>query len=83
MIAALVAALFFAWGVSDGSVSSYNIGIWLAILAAAAGIPAGGAMLRSAGYMVLSALLLLVLAVPATLYGVFILMLLILQPRWH
>ena len=36
VIVALVALLFFVWGINDGSVSSFNMALWVGILAALA-----------------------------------------------
>lgn len=58
-IDALIAALavfFFPWGLADGSVSTFNIGLWM---------------------------LLLVLAVPGVLVGLFFLILIVGNPRWN
>lgn len=83
VLAAVVVFFFFAWGVSDGSVSSFNIGTWMAILAVVAAVLGGGAALRANGHPVLSGLVLLILAGPASLYGLFVLVLIIAQPNWH
>ena len=78
-----IAAIFFFLGLADGSVSSFNMGIWTAILAALAIIMAGSHWLKTAGHLVLATLLLLVLAFPGILCGVFILVLLFTDLNWN
>jgi len=85
-IDAIVAAIFvwfFFVGLADGSVSSFNIELWIGILMAIAGILGGALWLRSTGRPGLAVPLLLVLAVPSVLYALFILMAVILNPRWN
>jgi hypothetical protein len=83
---ALVAAgilFFFFWGVSDGTVSSFNIGIWLALLAGTALSFVGGILAYRSGNRVLAILLLLILALPGLAFALFALIVLIAQPRWN
>jgi len=85
-IDALIAALvlyFFFLGIADGSVSAFNIGLWLAILAALAGVVGGSLWLRSAGKRGLATVVLLILAVPGLLFALFFIVLLITNPRWN
>jgi hypothetical protein len=83
---ALIAAVilyFFFLGLTDGSVSMFNIGLWLAILAALAGVLGGSLWLRSAGRQRLATVVLLILAVPGILFALFFVVLLITNPRWN
>lgn len=80
---ALLVLYFFIVGLVDGSVSSFNIGLWALILVALAAILGGGFFLRSAGHPVAAAVLLAVLAVPGLLAGLFFLLILLLKPRWN
>ena len=83
---ALIAAVFlffFFWGLADGSVSSFNIVLWLGILAALAGVLAGSRALRAKGHEGPALGLVLILAIPAMLGVLFFLAVLILQPRWN
>jgi len=73
-LAAAVVAFFFMWGLSDGSVSSFNIGIWLALVAGVCVVLAGGIILKSIGQPLAAIGLLLILAMPATLFGLFFLL---------
>jgi hypothetical protein len=80
---ALVGAYFFFAGLADGSVSSFNIGLWLAILIGLAGVLGGSLWLRQAGHRGFAIVVLLLLAVPGVLFVLFFLALLILHPRWN
>ena len=85
-IAAVVAAiflLFFCVGVADGSVSSFNIGLWTLTLLAVTGVTGGSLWLERAGRPGLATLLALVLAVPGLLAGLLLVAVLIAQPRWN
>jgi hypothetical protein len=82
LIAAIV-IFFFFWGLSDGTVSSFNITLWLTILFSLAAIVGGGYALRSAGRTVLANLVLLVLAIPGALYGFFLLLVIFSGARWN
>ena len=80
---ALIVLFFFFAGLGDGSVSSFNMTLWLAILGGLAAILGGGWLLKSSGHPYLACGVLLILAVPGLLYAVFILSVIILQPRWN
>src|SRR5262249_15218620 len=80
---ALVFLYFFLVGIADGSVSSFNIVLWLAILAGLAVVLVGGPALRAHGRRAAANALLLVLAIPGFLGGLFVLALIVLQPRWN
>lgn len=81
--AALVIVYFFGVGVNDGSVSSFNIVLWVAILLGVAAILGGGIALNATGKRLLANLVLAVLGVPAFLFGGFMLLMIVLQPRWN
>ena len=80
---ALVALLFFFWGLSDGSVSSFNIVLWLALLGGIAAVLLGGWALNASGRRGAACAVLAILAVPGVLSVLFLLSVLILQPRWN
>ena len=82
-IIAVIAFYFFFVGLADGSVSSFNMGLWLLILLGLAIIVGGGLWLKSAGHPGLATVLLLILAVPGFLYGLFLVIALIAPPRWN
>jgi uncharacterized membrane protein YqjE len=64
-------------------VGSFNILPWLAILVALAAVVAGSVCLRSIAQQVVAIVLLLGLAIPLGLLGLFVLLLLILRPNFH
>lgn len=85
-VGALVSAAcvyFFVIGLIDGSVSSFNGGLWLAMLATCGGVMAGSFLLKQRGRPGLALLLSLVLSIPGLLFGLFVLMLLLTNPRWN
>ena len=82
-IAAIVMLYFFVAGLADGSVSSRNMGLWLIILAVLTAILAGSLWLRSHGQPALAKAILLILAIPALLYFLFILLMVISRPKWN
>jgi hypothetical protein len=82
IVAAIVLFFFFA-GLGDGSVDSFNILLWLVILGILAAILGGGWLLKSNGHPRLASVVLLILAIPGLLYALFILSVIILQPRWN
>lgn len=78
-----IALFFFLVGVADGSVSSFNLGIWIVLLAALTAVVGGSLWLKAIGRRGLGTLLLLVLAVPGILLALFFLVLIISEPRWN
>ena len=74
--------VFFLWGLSDGT-ALYAPGAWLALIGGIAAVIGGGVALRRSGREGLASLVLSLLAIPAAGYAFFILMLLVLQPRWN
>lgn len=82
-LTAAVIVVFFVVGIADGSVSSFNIVLWLGILAATAAVLLVGRHLRSRGRPGLASAVLAILAVPGLLYGLFLLLVIIAEPRWN
>jgi hypothetical protein len=78
-----VAIYFFAIGIADGSVSSFNILLWLVMLVCLGSVLAGGYGLNANGQRRTATALLAVLAVPGILAAIFILALIVFQPRWN
>lgn len=70
----LVLVFFFFVGLSDGTVSSYNIIVWLVILIGLAALLLGGHWLFTHQYIIAATLLMALLAVPGILYGLFMLL---------
>jgi hypothetical protein len=82
-IAALVAVYFFVAGLADGSVSSFNMLLWLAMLGGIGAVLGGSILLSRNGYRRRANALLLVLAIPGFAFGLLVLLVVILQPRWN
>lgn len=82
-VVALVIIYFFFVGIGDGSVSSFNMGLWFLILSVLAIVLGGSLWLRRKQQPVLANLLLSVVAVPGVLYGLFVLLLVVTNPHWQ
>jgi hypothetical protein len=82
-IMAAIAVFFFLWGLADGSVSTFNIGLWVLLLGALAAVIAGGLALKRTGRRGIAVALVTVPAVPGFLMGLFFLILIIGNPRWN
>ena len=82
-VAALVAVAFLFIGLADGSVSSFNAGIWTALVGGIAAILIGGWLLNKNGQRGAAIALSLILAAPAALYGLFVVMIVVLQPDFR
>jgi hypothetical protein len=83
IVALFIALYFFFAGISDGSVSSFNIALWLAVLGGLTAVVGGGYALKTRGRTSAGAAVLAVVAIPAILGGLFFLSILIAQPRWN
>jgi hypothetical protein len=83
VLIALVVVYSFVIGLADGSVSSFNMSLWLGLLAVVAAVVGGGWMLDANGKRGGAIAVLLILAVPGVLYALFILLIVIAQPRWN
>jgi hypothetical protein len=83
LLVALVVVYFFVIGLADGSVSSFNMNLWLGLLAAVAATIGGGWLLNANGRRGAAIAVLSILAVPGVLYGLFVLLVIIAQPRWN
>jgi len=82
-IIAAIVVFFFLWGLADGSVSAFNMGLWVLILGGLAVVMGGSLWLRSIGRAGLGTALLWVLAVPGLIVGLFFLILIVGNPRWN
>ena len=80
---ALVALYFFVVGLADGSVSSRNMALWLGLLGGIVAVMGGGLALNANGMRGAAIAVLALLAVPGFLAGLFILALIVFQPRWN
>ena len=82
-IIAAIVVFFFLWGLADGSVSAFNMELWVLILGGLAVVMGGSLWLRSIGRAGLGTALLWVLAVPGLIVGLFFLILIVGNPRWN
>jgi len=82
-VIAAIAVFFFLWGLADGSVSSFNGGLWTILLGALAALVGASLWLKSNGKPRVAMVLAWVLAAPGLLVGLFFLLLIVLNPRWN
>ena len=82
-IVALIALYFFFIGLADGSVSSFNIVLWLVLLVVLATVLFGTLALRAAGNLTLAKILTGLLAVPALLFLLFFIVVIASGERWN
>jgi hypothetical protein len=82
-IVALVLLYFFLQGISDGTVSAFNIQIWAVLLCGVAALIGGGLAVQRTGNRVLANILLAVLAIPAILFALLMAVILVSHPRWN
>lgn len=80
---ALAVLYFFAVGLADGSVSAFNIALWLGILATLAGILGGSHALLTRGRRKAALVLLWLLALPGLIFALFVVLLLVTRPHWN
>ena len=83
IVVAAVALYFFDVGLRDGSISSFNIYLWMEILGCVAAVVVGGLLLNSSGHPRLAKGVLMLLALPGVLYVLFFLVLIVSHPRWN
>jgi hypothetical protein len=83
VVAALIALAFFVLGIDDGTVSSFNMMLWIALLAGLAVIVFGSNALQARGQRGLAFILAAVLAVPLLLACLFFALLLVSGVRWN
>ncbi len=81
-IALAVLFFFFMWGLSDGTVSSFNILLWLAMLGIPSATLLGGWVQWNKGNHSFAIMLLLLPSVPALLFFLFFFMIIVLAPDW-
>lgn len=82
-VAALAAFYFFFEGLGDGSVSSFNMALWMALLGGVIAILGGGWALNANGRRRMAIGVLSILAIPSVLFGLFMLLIVITQPNWQ
>lgn len=82
-LTAFAIVLFFFIGVADGSVSSFNLALWLGLLAATSVSLWAGLTLNRKGRFALALLALSITAVPGLVAALFVLLLLVTEQRWN
>lgn len=82
-IVALIALYFFFIGLADGSVSSFNMGLWLVLLVVLAAVLLGSLTLKAAGNLNVAKILSGILAVPALLVLLFFIIVIASGERWN
>lgn len=82
-IATIVAVVFLFVGIADGSVSPENGGIWTLLVGSPLALALMGSLLKYSRHSVLVSIVLLVPALPAVLYGVFLLIMLFSDTPWR
>ena len=83
LLAAAVLLYFFFIGLADGSVSSFNIELWLGLLVAMAIVLGSAVLLRRTARPRLANAVLAVPAVPTLLYGLFLLLVIFSGESWN
>jgi hypothetical protein len=83
LLAAMVAFAFFIIGLADGTVTTFNILIWAAMLGLLFSMPFAAWLVRLRGHQRLGTILLLPLAGVAVLGGMAILVLMVAAPNWR
>lgn len=79
----LTLAAFFVIGIGDGSITSFNLALWLGLLCAGGLSIWAGRALRGRGKTALALAALSVSALPGLLAALFLLVVLVTQPRWN
>lgn len=79
----LVAVAFFVIGLGDGSVSSFNLALWLGLLGVMALSLWAGYAWQARGKVGLAIAALAVTAIPGILAVLLVLLVLVTQPRWN
>ncbi|MBI3148489.1 MAG: osmoprotectant transporter permease [Betaproteobacteria bacterium] len=83
LFVAAVAVVFFVIGVGDGSVSSFNLGLWAMLLGVCGATLWAGLVLRAKGKTVLAVVVLGITAGPGLVGALFLLLLIFSGARWN
>jgi hypothetical protein len=83
LLVAAIAALFFLIGLADGSITIWNAGEWTLLLLVSFGVPAAAVWLRTRGHTWLAVVLLALVAIPAVLAALALLMFVLSGASWH
>jgi hypothetical protein len=79
----LVILYFFSAGLVDGSVSSFNVLLWIGILFVLSVVMLGSFAMKLKGWTLPALVLALLLALPGFLLALFFLVLIVAHPRWN
>ena len=82
-IATAIILYFFVIGLADGSISSNNAIIWSALVIFTITLLVGSYILKVRNKLTAAKWLLSILVIPALLYTLFFLLIIILNPRWN
>ncbi|WP_435354295.1 osmoprotectant transporter permease [Emticicia sp. SJ17W-69] len=82
-IVGLILLYFFFIGLADGSVSSFNIGLWLLLLIVSISLLMGSLYLKSKEKFVIAKILLGIEAIPAFFFFLFFLLMILSKPNWQ
>ncbi len=82
-IATAVILYFFVIGLGDGSISSTNAGMWAVLVLLPITLLVGSYILKIRNKLTAAKWLLSILVIPALLYFLFFLMIIILNPKWN
>lgn len=83
LLAAALLVYFFLAGLADGSVSSFNLDIWIALLVGLAIVFGSALLLRRTAWPRLANVVLAVPALPLLLYGFFLLVAVLSGESWN
>ncbi len=83
MLVAAIAGVFFFIGLTDGSVSSFNITLWLGLLGGVGAVLFAGHRLRAMGHTGWAIVVLGLLALPGLLYALFVILVVFSGARWN
>ena len=83
LLATAIVATFFAIGIADGSVSSFNNGIWSLLLVSLCVVLLAGRRFKEKEKTWLATATLGIVAVPTIAGGIFLLIVLVTNPRWN
>jgi len=82
-IGAAIIVWFFITGLADGTVTHRNIKLWLFILLLAGSVLWVSMLLKKQGYDKYAMLTVLIIAIPAIIYGLFVLLMASNNGRWN
>ena len=83
VLVAVVAVVFFVIGIADGSVSSFNIALWVGLLGGIAAILYTARRLRAHGHSRAAVALLSILALPGLMDAFFMILVIATGTNWN